>query len=196
MTISKGLQVYPRIEYLRRLAALKAEMGRCENGALVTNSSNITSLTGSFARSYSLDGLVVMADKKRRRSSGVPSMFRPFVHPTFVETGNVIGYSDDYVGRANKNGYDTVTDVRHQASLANCSVGIEFDGSYGLGLGMTTPHLAEKFKERLAKSVARTKVDWVRIVMSDLEVAVMRDAAAIADAAILYSASPKHAWGY
>ncbi|MGY2932966.1 Xaa-Pro aminopeptidase [Bradyrhizobium sp. GM6.1] len=51
MQISKGPQAFPRSEYLRRTAAVKAEMSRRGVDALIVNNSrNITYLTGCTAR--------------------------------------------------------------------------------------------------------------------------------------------------
>ncbi|TIU37469.1 MAG: aminopeptidase P family protein, partial [Mesorhizobium sp.] len=47
MTIPKGVQAFPRTEYLRRLSAVKAEMeGRDVDVLLVLDASNITYLSG------------------------------------------------------------------------------------------------------------------------------------------------------
>ncbi|MGW4126024.1 M24 family metallopeptidase [Nocardia sp. NPDC004711] len=190
MSISKAPQAFPRIEYLRRLAAVKAEMARRDIDALVvTSSSNITYLTGNFARIYSLHGLVVTADKEEPTIIVRAIDVSALIHLTFLEPKNVIGYSDDYVGKPDKNGYDAVIDFLHQTGFANRRVGIEFDGSGGMVWGMMTQQSAEKFKTRLPKAVDCTKlVDGVRIFKSDLEIEVMRDAAAIADAAIMRAA--------
>lgn len=192
MAISKGPQAFPRIEYLRRLAAVKSEMARREVDALVVTSwANVTYLTGNVTRMFSLHALVItIGDEEPTllvRRMDVPGC----IHQTFLQRSKVIGYSDDFVGKADKNGFDAVIDFLHEAGLANRGVGIELHGGGGMSGGGLTAQATEKFRARLpnATIVDCTKVvDWVRLVKSDLEIAVMRDAAAIADAAIMRAA--------
>ncbi|RUY13259.1 aminopeptidase P family protein, partial [Mesorhizobium sp. M2A.F.Ca.ET.040.01.1.1] len=107
MTIGKGPQAFPRTEYLRRLSAVKSEMARREVDALVVTSwPNITYLTGNLTRMFSLHALVVSLREEEPtlivRRMDVPGC----IHQTFLERSKVIGYSDDYVGKADKNGFD------------------------------------------------------------------------------------------
>ncbi|WP_441258672.1 aminopeptidase P family N-terminal domain-containing protein [Bradyrhizobium sp. 521_C7_N1_3] len=78
MTVSKGLQAFPRTEYLRRLAALKPEMRRREIDVFfVTSPCNITYLTGHTAASaYVPQGLVFRSMKRSQSSSSVGWMHR------------------------------------------------------------------------------------------------------------------------
>ncbi|WP_246515825.1 aminopeptidase P family N-terminal domain-containing protein [Bradyrhizobium diversitatis] len=185
MTIKKAPQPFPRAEYLRRMAAIKKEMVRREIDALVVpSSSNITYLTENCARIFSLHALV-RADKEEPALIVRVIDVSAFVYLTFLDAGHIIGYSDDYVGKADKNGYDAVIDFLHQEGLGNRMVGVEFNGSRGLIWGMMTIASAEKFKARLPNAVDCTRL---RIVKSDLEIDVIRDAASIADAAILRAA--------
>lgn len=192
MAISKGPQAFPRTEYLRRLAAVKSEMARREVDALVVTSwANITYLTGNVTRMFSLHALVIsIRDEEPTlivRRMDVPGC----IHQTFLDRSKVIGYSDDFVGKADKNGFDAVIDHLHEAGLAKHGVGIELHGAGGTSGGGLTAQATEKFRTRLsnAQIVDCTKlVDWVRLVKSDLEIAVMLEAAAIADAAIMRAA--------
>lgn len=192
MSISKAPQAFPKTEYLRRLVAVKSEMARREVDALVVTSwANITYLTGSRTRMFSVHALVVsMRDEEPTlvvRGLDVVGC----VHQTFLDRDKVIGYSDDYVGKADKNGFDAVIDFLHEAGLANRGVGIEFNGGGGTSGGALPPQAVEKFKRRLpdARLVDCSRlVDWVRLVKSDLEIAVMQEAASIADAAIMRAA--------
>ncbi|MGE0752394.1 MAG: M24 family metallopeptidase [Variibacter sp.] len=181
MTISKGPQAFPRAEYLRRLAVVKSEMARRQLDALVVNNaSNITYLTGYTALSgYVPQALVVSAQKEEPtfilRRQDAPAA----VHQTFLERANVIGYAEDLIGNPDKDGYDTVIEFLHDLDHSNKGVGLE--------LGNLSAQAGEKFKTRLPKAtiVDCTKaVAWIRGVKSDLEIAVMREAAAISDAAM------------
>lgn len=185
MAISKGPQAFPRIEYLRRLAAVKSEMARRDIDALVvSHSSNITYLTGYTARSgYVPQGLVVAIHKEEPafilRQMDAPAA----IHLTFLERSNVIGYRENLIGNPETDGFDAVIDFLHELGLANRGLGLE--------LGYLSAQTTEKFKARMPKAriVDCTKaVAWIRFVKSDLEISVMREAAAIADAGIARAA--------
>lgn len=185
MAISKGPPAFPRTEYLRRLAAVKSEMAHRNIDALVVNNSaNIIYLTGYTAgSSYVPQGLIVSAQREEptfilRRMDAPAAM-----HQTFLDRDNVIGYPENLIGNADMDGFDTVIDFLHELGVAN----------HGLGLEQSClpVQTLEKFKARLPKAriVDCTKaVDWIRIIKSDVEISVMREAAAIANAAIMRAA--------
>lgn len=185
MTISKGPQVFPRTEYLRRLAAVKAEMARREVDALVvSNIRNITYLTGYTAKSaYVPQGVLISSQKEEptfilRQCDGPAAL-----HQAWMDRGNIIAYPESLVGIPGKDGYDAVIDFLHELGHANRGVGLE--------LNDLTSAQVEKFKARMpeAKFVDCAKlVHWVRGVKSDLEITLMREAAAIADAAVMRAA--------
>lgn len=185
MSISKGLQVFPRAEYLRRVGAVKSEMMRRDIDVLVvTNSSNITYLTGYGAKSaYVPQGLVVLMHREEPtfilRRMDAPAA----LHQTFLEHRSVIGYPEDLVGNPDMDGYDTLIDFIHELGVAERGVGLE--------MGHLSAPAAEKFKTRLPKArivdFAKT-IGWLRLIKSDLEISVMRESAAIADAAMMRAA--------
>lgn len=188
MTISKAPQLFPREEYLRRLSLVKTEMARREIDAfVVTSPANITYLSGHTAfTSYVPQGLVISMHEEEptfmlRRQDGPAA-----IHQSFLNRNNVIGYPEKFIANPEKDGYDVIIDFLHDHGFADRGVGIE--PSF---LTVKTGQAGEKFKTRLPKAriVDCSKVvDWIRIVKSDLEIAVMRDAAAIADAAIMRAA--------
>lgn len=184
MTISKGPQLFPRAEYLRRLAAVKSEMAKRGVDSLIVNSpSNITYLSGHTAyTAYVPQGLVVSMQEEEptfimRRMDAAAA-----IHESFLDRNNVISYPEHLIGNPERDGYDVIIDHLHDRGLANRGVGLE----PGF-LTLKTGQAQEKFKARLPKAriVDCSKViDWIRMVKSDLEIEVMRQAAAIADAAI------------
>ncbi|RWL09259.1 Xaa-Pro peptidase family protein [Mesorhizobium sp.] len=184
MPISKLPQVFPRAEFLRRLAAVKDEMAKRDVEALVvTDNAHITYLTGSTARSFDTRGLVVSAREEQPtfilRWMDVPAAFQE----TFLDRDKVIGYPEELMGNPSKNGYDAVIDFLLEAGLA--------DGRVGLEMGTLTVHSAEKFRARLQQAQIEDFSDIItsiRSVKNDLEIAVMKEAAAIADAGILHAA--------
>ncbi|WP_439366057.1 M24 family metallopeptidase [Bradyrhizobium sp. DASA03005] len=185
MAISKGPQAFPRAEFLRRLSAVKSEMKRREIEALVVSDAhNITYLTGYTANSgYVPQALVVSLHKEEPtfilRRQDAPAA----IHQTFMDRDKIIGYPEALIGNPTMDGYDTVIDFLSDIGSGNRGIGLELRG--------LSAQAAEKFRTRLpkAKIVDCTNVvTWIRIVKSDLEISVMREAAAISDAAIMRAA--------
>lgn len=188
MPISKGPQLFPRAEYLRRLAAVKSEMAKREVDALIVSSpSNITYLSGHTAyTAYVPQGLVVTMQEEEPKFIMRQMDVAAAIHESFLDRNSVIGYPENLIGNSDRDGYDVIIDYLHDRGLANRSVGLE-PGFLTLKTGQSQ----EKFKARLPKAriVDCSKaIDWIRMVKSDLEIEVMRQAAAIVDAAILRGA--------
>ncbi|MCF6117430.1 MAG: aminopeptidase P family protein [Mesorhizobium sp.] len=182
MAIQKGLQVFPRAEYLRRLSAVKAEMNLRETDTLVvTTSADITYLSGYTCKSgYVPQGLIISLAEEEptfvaRRCDAPAAM-----HQMFIDSGRVIGYPEALVANPETNGFDAMIDFLHQNGLAKGRLGIETKS--------LRSETVEKFKSRMsAVSVVdfSNAIAWVRLAKSDLEIAVMREAAAITDAGML-----------
>jgi len=185
MTVSKGPQVFPRMEYLRRLAAVKAEMVKRDIETLVvTFDRSINYLTGYTARSAYVPQALVVSVHEEEPSLILRLMDVPAgIHLTFLERNKIIGYPESLVGNPEKDGYDAVVDFLREANLTDRGVGLE--------MGQLPARAAENFKRRLpsARFVDCTHVvTWIRIIKSDLEIALMKEAAAIADAGMLRAA--------
>ncbi|WP_081163205.1 M24 family metallopeptidase [Ensifer aridi] len=185
MTISKGPQAFPRTEYLRRLDLVKAEMARRGVEVLVVSDQhNITYLTGYTARSaYVPQGLVVSSSQEEpifilRR------MDRPAaIYQCFMDQEKIVSYPEELIAHPQLDGYDAIIDYLLDAGFSTSGIGIE-------QYNVSTPTF-DKFRKRLAEAelIDFTKVvAWIRLVKSDLEIEVMREAAAIADAAIARAA--------
>lgn len=182
MTMPKGAQAFPRSEYLRRLTAVKSEMERREVDVLVvTSPANITYLSGYTSKSaYVPQGLVVSLKDEEptfiaRRMDGPAAL-----HQMFIDRSRVIGYPEALIANPDRNGYDAIIDFILDKRL----------GCKGIGLEATLlPALVvEKFKSRAAEAKivdCTNAVSWIRGVKSDLEIAMMREAAAISDAGML-----------
>ncbi|MGY3573105.1 M24 family metallopeptidase [Bradyrhizobium sp. USDA 4504] len=185
MTISKAPQIFPRSEYLRRIAAVKAEMAKQGVDALVVNNvRNITYLTGYLAKSaYVPQGLIVCTNRDEPMFILRHCDWAAGLHQAWMTRENITYYPESLIGIDGKDGYDAVIDFLIDLGPAARNVGLEFND--------LTISQIEKFKKRLSKSdlVDCAKlVHWVRGVKSDLEIGIMREAAAIADAAVLRAA--------
>lgn len=182
MAMPKGAQAFPRSEYLRRLTAVKTEMERREIDVLVvTAPANITYLSGYTSKSgYVPQGLVVSLDDEEptfitRRMDGPAA-----IHQMFIDRSRVIGYPESLIANPHLDGYDAIIDFILDKLVGRKSIGLETK---------LLPWLAvEKFKSRAAEAKivdCTNAVTWVRGVKSDLEIAMMREAAAISDAGML-----------
>ncbi|ANW03042.1 M24 family metallopeptidase [Bradyrhizobium icense] len=182
MAMPKGPQAFPRSEYLRRLSVVKAEMERREIGVLiVTVSPNITYLTGYTARSgYVPQGLIVSLKNEEPtfvvRRCDAPSA----IYEMFIDRNRIIGYPETLIGNPEMDGFDAVIDFLHDNGLASGGVGLETK--------FLAQQSVEKFKIRMPQATIRDFsgcITWTRLIKSDLEIVVMKEAAAIADAGIL-----------
>lgn len=182
MTMPKSPQPFPRSEYLRRLTAVKSEMKKREvDVLLVTTPANITYLSGYTSKSgYVPQGLVVSSKDEEptfitRRMDGPAA-----IHQMFIDRSHVIGYPEALIANPDRDGYDAIIDCILDGGFARKSIGLEAKFLPALTM--------EKFNLRAAdaKIVDCTNaVTWIRGVKSDLEIAMMREAAAISDAGML-----------
>lgn len=183
MPIDKAPQAFPRAEFLRRLAAVKSEMARLEIDTLiVVNSSDITYLTGYTAKSGYVPQAIVISLKEEEPTFILRRQDAPAaVHQTFMDRGRIIGYPEALIGNPDQDGFDAIIEFLHELDGAA-------ERGVGLQLGYLSSKSAEKFRSLLpnAKIVDCTlAVARIRTIKSDLEIAMMRDAAAIADAGVL-----------
>ncbi|MCA1442107.1 aminopeptidase P family N-terminal domain-containing protein [Ensifer sp. IC4062] len=182
MVVARGPQPFPRSEYLRRIALVKSEMARREIDAFViTDQHNITYLTGYTALSaYVPQGLVVSVHGEEpafilRRQDAIAAIYQ-----CYMERDKIIAYPEALIGNPERDGYDCIIEYLEENGLARRGIGVEANS--------LSVQAVEKFRKRLpAASIVdcSAAVTWIRIVKSDLEIEVMRDAAAIADTAIL-----------
>ncbi|MCA1510397.1 Xaa-Pro peptidase family protein [Bradyrhizobium sp. NBAIM01] len=182
MSMPKGPQPFPRNEYLRRLSAVKAEMERREIDVLVvTTSANITYLSGYTSKSgYVPQGLIVSLKNEEptffTRRQDAPAA----LHQMFIERTRVNGYPEALIANPDMDGFDAVIDFLRDNGFARRQIGLE--------MNFLTHRSIEKFKTRMSDATIvdfTNGVTWIRGIKSDLEIAVMREAAAISDAAML-----------
>ncbi|MFA1621968.1 M24 family metallopeptidase [Rhizobium mongolense] len=182
MAMPKGSQYFPRSEYLRRLAAVKVEMERREiDVLLVTAPANITYLSGYTSKSsYVPQGLIVSLKDEEptfiTRRMDAPAA----IHQMFVDRSRIFGYPEALIANPDRNGWDAVMDLLLESGLQRARIGIEADSLHG--------RTVDKFKigapEAQFIDIGNT-ISWIRGVKSDLECTAMREAAVIADAAML-----------
>ncbi|TIU01138.1 MAG: aminopeptidase P family protein, partial [Mesorhizobium sp.] len=181
MAMPKGPQAFPRAEYLRRLSVVKAEMEKREIDALlVSTSADITYLSGYTAKSGYIPEALIVSLKDEEPTFVTRRCDAPgAVHQMFFDSNRVIGYPEALIANPDKDGYDAIIDFLHEGGLA---------GRVGMEIKSLRPESVEKFRTRMpdAKIVDFSKaVAWIRLIKSDLEIAMMREAAAITDAGML-----------
>lgn len=179
MPIERGPQAFPRTEYLRRLANVKAGMRKRDLRALLVNDpANITYLTGYTALSaYVPQGLIVDLEEEEPyfivRKMDAPAA----IHQGFFDRSRVFGYPEDLVANTTRNGFDVVIEHLFETGAGKGKIGLEY--------GSLSYAAITQLNAKLSTEDVTGLITWLRLVKSDLEIAVMREAAAIADAAMM-----------
>ncbi|UPJ76859.1 Xaa-Pro peptidase family protein [Bradyrhizobium sp. 187] len=182
MTIPKAAQAFPRSEYLRRLSAVKSEMERREIEVLVvTVPANITYLSGYTSKSGYVPQALIVSLKDEEPTFITRRMDAPAaLHQMFIDRNNVIGYPEALIANPERDGYDAIIDFISDKGLGRKGIGLE---------AKLLPSLTvEKFRSRVAGARildCTNAITWIRGEKSDLEIAMMREAAAISDAGML-----------
>lgn len=179
--IEKGRMPFQREDYIARLTLTKDKMEAARMDALlVTNPANITYLTGYCADSgYVAQGLLVRADEEE------PSLFLrrmdapAGIYTSFMSRDRIIGYPENYVGDPNRDGFDFIVDHIQKVGFGRKAIGLEFESISGTTLNKLKTRLSDV---RIVDGSGI--VTWLRIVKTDREIAVMREAAEITDAAM------------
>ncbi len=182
MAMPKGPQAFPRSEYLQRLSVVKAEMARREVDVLVVRSTaNITYLSGYTSKTGSMPQALIVSSRDAEPSFIVCRKDAPAaIHQMFIDRGRISGYPEALLADPEKDGWDAVIDLLLDSGFGRKSIGIE--------TRLFSTQTLQKFKARApeAKIVDfGNSVDWIRGVKSDLEIAYMRESAAITDAGML-----------
>ncbi|MER9751805.1 Xaa-Pro peptidase family protein [Mesorhizobium sp. M0140] len=185
MTISRGPQAFPRSEYLRRLDLVKSDMvQRNIETLVVSNQHDITYLTGYTALSSYVPQALVVSTYEEEPTFILRRMDAPAaIHQCFMERDKIIAYPEALIGNPEMDGYDAAIHYLNDSTTGSLGIGID---QYNLSTATM-----EKFRTRLPNARIQdcTKaVTWIRGVKSDLEIEIMREAAAISDAAILRAA--------
>ncbi|MBM7487852.1 Xaa-Pro aminopeptidase [Bradyrhizobium sp. USDA 3686] len=155
---------------------MKSEMTRRDIEALfVSDPNNITYLTRyTTPLGYVPQGLLILL-KHEEPTSILRLMDAPAaIHQTFLARDRIIGYPEELIANAERDGCDLVIDFLGDAGVASCGIAVE--------LGNLSAKTAEKFRKRLPRAHIAdftNAVTRIRIVKSDLEIAVMPEAAAI-----------------
>ncbi|WP_434725488.1 M24 family metallopeptidase [Mesorhizobium sp. RIZ17] len=186
MALERGAQPFARSEYEARWTALKATMSqRGLQTVLTTDGSSMTYLSGYIGSSGYLPQMVILdaawtEPKLVLRKQDVPLG----IYTTQISRDNIIGYPETLVGNPERNGHDFVLDMLEDTGAHT--------GLLGLEEGVLSRAVYRKYESRLGAGTLADISGLIlsqRLVKSDAEIALMRDAARIADAGVLAAIS-------
>lgn len=180
MPIAKSRSRFDRAEFLRRIEATKRRMDALGVDVLLVNGhSNITYLSGYTSNTSYIPQLLVVDIREEEPVFYVREIdVQGANHLSFLSDQNVVGYPEDLIGNPKRDGYDYIVE-RIASDIRGRRVGLELNvHSYSDARKLISLIGDEHVVD------CSLLVDWVRLTKSDAEIAVMRDAGRIAEAAV------------
>lgn len=170
-------------EFARRLAAVKQRMSdRGIDLLLIADPANMNFLTGYDGWSFYVHQMVAVALEAEQpmwigRRQDAPGARES----TWLDDGEIVGYPDHYVHSTERHPMDFVARVMVDRGWAKGTVAVESDAYYytaaadaALRRGLPNCRFVD----------AALLVNWVRAIKSEAEIALMRQAARIAERAM------------
>jgi Xaa-Pro dipeptidase len=174
------MTLFTRAEYLDRIQRTKTAMA--DQGIellVVCDPANMNYLTGYDGWSFYVPQAVLVIDDQEepvwigRNMDKNGAMHTAFIHPD-----HMIGYPDDYVQSDVRHPMNFMGDVIKEKGWGNKTIGVETDAYY------YTARSDAELKKNLGKDTlanGNLLVNWVRIIKSDAEIALMSQAGKIAE---------------
>lgn len=177
------MTLFAREEYLARIAATKVRMQDAGIDALlVASPENIYYLTGYSGWSFYVPQLAVVDLRENEPLFITRSMDVACGElSAFLAPRNLVGYPESYIGTPLRHPMEFIGDLLRTRGLAAKRIGVEKSAHF------FSVRSWEILQSRLSGASfvdADLLVDWVRVIKSDAEVEIMRQAGAIADAAM------------
>lgn len=175
-----GFTVFCKDEFLGRVARCKEKM--VEKGLDVlftTDPANMHWLTGYDGWSFYVPQCVIVAldeDEPIWVGRGIDSTGVPVT--TYLKPENTYSYLDNYVHADDCHPMDYISDVLIQRGYGNKVIGVEMDSFYFTAACF---HLMRKWLPDATLVDAGFMVNWLRVVKSDKEIGLMRQAGKIVD---------------
>lgn len=174
---------FERAEFASRLGAVKKEMA---NGGLdillLSEIANQNYLTGYNAYSFYTPQMMIVAlnrDEPIWIGRGKDSVSAKMT--TYLADENIRGYPDQYVAPATVSAYDFMADIVKEIGGERAKIGVEMKSFYYSAGAHAEFVRALPFADFVDADLL---VDWIRIVLSPAEIAIMRQAGQIADVMI------------
>ena len=174
------MTLFPRTEYMDRITRTKAAMAdRGMDLLVVCDPANMNYLTGYDGWSFYVPQAVMVIDDQEEPVWIGRNMDRNgAMHTAFITQENMIGYPDDYIQSPVKHPMNFMGDFIKQKGWDKKTIGVETDAYY------YTARSDAELKKTLGKTTladANLLVNWVRIIKSDAEIALMQQAGKIAE---------------
>ncbi len=174
------MTLFSRAEYLDRIQRTKSAMtDRGMDLLVVCDPANMNYLTGYDGWSFYVPQAVLVIDDQEEPVWIGRNMDRNgAMHTAFIHPDHMIGYPDDYVQSDIRHPMNFVGDVIKQKGWGNKTIGVETDAYY------YTARCDAELKKTLKKDVlanGNLLVNWVRIIKSEAEIALMSQAGKIAE---------------
>ncbi|MFO7990191.1 MAG: M24 family metallopeptidase [Desulfotignum sp.] len=174
------MTLFSRAEYLDRIQRTKSAMtDRGMDLLVVCDPANMNYLTGYDGWSFYVPQAVLVIDDQEEPVWIGRNMDRNgAMHTAFIHPDHMIGYPDDYVQSDIRHPMNFVGDVIKQKGWGNKTIGVETDAYY------YTARCDAELKKTLGKDVlanGNLLVNWVRIIKSEAEIALMSQAGKIAE---------------
>ncbi|MCF8078653.1 MAG: M24 family metallopeptidase [Desulfobacterales bacterium] len=167
-------------EYKARIHAVKNRMEEAKIEVLVASDpANMNYLTGYDGWSFYVPQCVVLAvDCEEPVWIGRKMDANGARLTTWLAEENILGYPEDYVQSPVKHPMNVAGEEIHRRGWAKRTVGVEMDAYY-----FTARSFAELKKSLPEARFANADllVNWVRLVKSDAEIALMKEAGKIAE---------------
>lgn len=174
------MAIFNRGEFLERIANTKSAMAKKGIELLVVcDPANMNYLTGYDGWSFYVPQAVLVIDDQEEpfwigRSMDVNGAR----HTAFIRQENMIGYPEDYIQSDIKHPMNFVADIIKEKGWAKKKVGVETDAYY------YTARSDQALKKSLGKETladGNLLVNWIRIIKSDTEIELMKQAGKIAE---------------
>ncbi len=169
---------FTKAEYKSRLIKTKESMEQQGiDVLLVTDPANMNYLTGFDAWSFYVHQLLIVIAEEEEPiwiGRGIDASAAEIT--TWLDSKNILPYSDDHVQSTVKHPMDFVANIIEEKGLSNKTIAAEYDAYY-----FTAKNYIQLTKQLPnAKFVDGTNlVNWIRIVKSDKEIELIKRAATI-----------------
>lgn len=169
---------FTKAEYKSRLIKTKESMEQQGiDVLLVTDPANMNYLTGFDAWSFYVHQLLIVIAEEEKPiwiGRGIDASAAGIT--TWLDSKNILPYSDDHVQSTVKHPMDFVATIIEEKGLSNKTIAAEYDAYY-----FTAKNYIQLTKQLPnAKFVDGTSlVNWIRIVKSDKEIELIKRAATI-----------------
>ena len=169
---------FTKAEYKSRLTKTKESMEQQGiDVLLVTDPANMNYLTGFDAWSFYVHQLLIVIAEEEEPiwiGRGIDASAAEIT--TWLDSKNILPYSDDHVQSTVKHPMDFVANIIEEKGLSNKTIAAEYDAYY-----FTAKNYIQLTKQLPnAKFVDGTNlVNWIRIVKSDKEIELIKRAATI-----------------